>query len=204
MLRLGMPCGLTRPRYCARIEHSLIVIVLGSLRALHLSKFSLFAAVTAVLVSSMACSTKDPGAITGPPPSLNFTISNAYGIAASTAAVRDPSPRIRYTVTVSNGSDSQEQIEYGGCWAVVRLFATPDRSGTPVYESAGAASGCLSAASATIVMLEPGQSTDLVGYIDMAAIMRSGIAAGHYYVSVLVSPNGSATPIAAGEVDIQP
>jgi hypothetical protein len=158
---------------------------------------------TAAFAAVMACSSKESSlTLPPPPPSPSFTISSAYGISASTAAVRDPQPRVRYAVTVTNGSAADEQIAYGGCWASIRLFPTPDRSGTPRYDSGLGGAGCTS--SETRLTLPSGQSIDLVGYVDVAAIVASGLAGGHYYVSILVSPNGSATPIAAGEIDIQP
>ncbi|MDB4877851.1 MAG: hypothetical protein JWM41_4297 [Gemmatimonadetes bacterium] len=157
---------------------------------------------TAAFAAAAACSSKESLVTSPPPPSPSFTISSAYGISASTAAVRDPQPRVRYAVTVTNGSATDEQIAYGGCWASIRLFPTPARSGTPSYDSGLGGSGCTS--SEMRLTLPSGQSIDLVGYIDVAAIVASGLAGGHYFVSILVSPNGSATPIAAGEIDIQP
>jgi hypothetical protein len=155
------------------------------------------------LATVLACSS-DGAAINQPPPppAPAFTISNAYGISASAAAVRDPQARLRFAVTVTNGSATDEQVAYGGCWASIRLFPTPDRSGTPSYDSGLGSAGC--APSETHVTLAPGESTDLVGFIDLSAIVASGLPQGHYYVSILVSPNGSSTPIAAGEIDIQP
>ncbi|MEO6877410.1 MAG: hypothetical protein ABI205_02945 [Gemmatimonadaceae bacterium] len=136
------------------------------------------------------------------PPVQPLTISSAFGIAASSAAVRDPSARIRYVLHVTNGSASDERITYGACWAGVRLFSSAARSGSPAFDSATGTAACV--VPEYVTTISPGGSADLVGHLDVASVLAAGIPPGHYYVSLVVAPNGSPTQIAAGDVDIQP
>jgi hypothetical protein len=151
------------------------------------------------LVSAAACSsTAAPD--TSLPLVQPFTISSAFGIAASSATVRDPNARIRYVLHVTNGSGSDEQVSYGACWAGVRLFTSAARTGSPAFDSITGDSACILPEYVTTIA--PGSSADLVGYLDVASVMAAGITAGHYFVSLVVSPNGSATQIAAGDIDV--
>ncbi len=136
------------------------------------------------------------------PPVQPLTISSAFGIAASSAAVRDPSSRIRYVLHVTNGSASDERVTYGACWAGVRLFRSAARSGPPAFDSAMGTDACVLPEYVTTI--SAGSSTDLVGYVDVASVLAAGITPGHYYVTLVVAPNGAPTQIAAGDVDIQP
>ena len=135
------------------------------------------------------------------PPVVPLRISSAYAIAASSATVRDPSARIRYVLHITNGSSADEQVSHGDCWGTVQLFTSPARAGSPIFDSSTNGGAC--SPTEILTGIAPGESTDLVGYLDIADAMAAGVTPGHYYVTLVVAPNGSTTPIAAGDIDIQ-
>ena len=155
----------------------------------------------ASLVAGAACSSSVEPARTQSS-SSELDISSAYGIAASSATVRDPDTRIRYVLHVTNGSDSNEELSYGACWGSLRFYTSEARAGTPVFDQAGRGTGCTTQLIETTV--PPGGSADLVGYLGMNTLISAGVPQGHYYVSLVVAPNGTTTEIAAGEVDVGP
>jgi hypothetical protein len=158
------------------------------------------ASIVALLACAAACSSAaGPDGRTSS--DVPLTISSAYAIAASSGTVRDPNARIRYVLHITNGSTTDEQVSYGDCWATVQLFASPARTGSPVFDSSTKGTACTT--TENLAGIAPGESTDLVGYLDVAAAMAAGVTPGHYYVTLVVAPNGSTTPIAAGDIDIQ-
>lgn len=170
-----------------------------TLRAMKMSVF-LRASVGAVMACTAACSSASgPGG--GDPPGAQLTISSAYAVAASSGTVRDPNARIRYVLHITNGGTTDEQVSYGDCWATLQLFTSPARTGSPVYDSSTKSGTCTAAQNRAGIA--PGGSADLVGYLDVAAAMSAGVSPGHYYVTLVIAPNGSTTTIAAGDVDIQ-
>jgi len=79
-------------------------------------------------------------------------------------------------------------------WSL-RLYTRSDRAGTPAYDSGPPEVTCSAFSRTTTV---PAGATARIGqelFIDPRL-------AGHYFASVAIAPNGSATVIPAGEIDI--
>jgi len=155
------------------------------------------------LIAGAGCSSAVEPLITAPPMS-GLEISSAYEIAASATLVHDPDARVQYVLHVTNGTDADEQVSYGACWAELRFYTTPARTGTPLYDYGAPKPGTGCTANWNETTVAPGGVADLVGYISMRELTAAGVPQGHYYVSLVVAPNGATTQIAAGEVDVQP
>jgi len=106
-------------------------------------------------------------------------------------------PLVMYGVAISNPSSNPMQVVQTGCWAFLRLYARSDRTGTPAYDSGPPDVDCLLYSHRITV---PAGTTTRIS----EALFIDPRLAGHYFASVAIAPNGSATVIPAGEVDIIP
>lgn len=157
--------------------------------------------ITVCAVASFACSssTSVPDDSANPTP---LVIGGAHTVSATSTQVRDPNSRLRYVVTITNRSSSTEEVKYSGCWAYIRLYKTAGRDGLPSYDSANPRPACpLPANHATVA---PGDLAQIVGYYELASVLATGVVPAHYYVSLVVAPDGVTTSLAAGEIDLQP
>jgi len=157
------------------------------------------------LIACWACSSVTELPATQPPgPFSSVQISSDYSIAASVVTVSGPDAAIRYVLHITNGSDADEQVGYGACWAGLRFYQSPARTGAPVYDYGDAKAGYACTANWNETTVPARGSTDLVGGVSMSTLAAAKVAPGHYYVSLVVTVNGSTTQIAAGEVDVLP
>jgi len=131
-----------------------------------------------------------------------LSISGPFTLTATSRAVRDPVPRLRITITISNTSNSTEQVEYGGCWSFLRLYKTADLSADPAFDQQLKINACQ--VFLTDLSLAAGGSAVLSLSYDVPTLIASGVSAGQYFLGIAVAPNAVMRVLAAGEADIQP
>jgi hypothetical protein len=107
-----------------------------------------------------------------------------------------------FVTTIVNRSDSTEKVERGGCWAFLRLYTNAARTGAPTYDSAQPGLGCT--LELVDLRIAPHDSGQFNGSIPGATIVAEGTPPGHYYAAIAVAPNGVATELPAGEIDLKP
>lgn len=146
----------------------------------------------------VACGSSGPTSTADDTTRLTTTIINGpFTLVDAAVSEQDGSPpSLVYNVRISNASSSSFQIQYGGCWAFLRLYARADRSGTPLYDSGPPGIACTLDSHTTAV--PPGTTVPISSQI----VLDPGLSPGHYFASVAISPNGAATILPAGEVDI--
>ncbi len=135
-------------------------------------------------------------------PLTPLTISGPFTLSAASIVSTDAGHRLVFTVRLTNASTASEQVEYGGCWAFVRLFESAALAGNPVFDSGVVTTGCLT--SLTKLTIAGNDSAALVGSYDVPSILAAGVAPGKYFVAVALAPNGTPQQLAAGQVEIEP
>jgi len=173
---------------------------MGMLRRtkLHLRRYG--AVLLGVFVSTSSCSNgTEPRAVDAPIPTI---IAAPYLLSASAAITTEASPRLQFSLLVTNKSQGAIDINYGGCWAFFQLFASADLTRTPIFDSGALGSSCTLESSR--VTIGANQAGSLVGRYPVATILDLGVAPGHYFVALRVAPNDSVRQIFAGQIDLQP
>jgi hypothetical protein len=170
---------------------------MGISNRLHLNRYC---AVMLGFISASSCSNgTEPRAGDAPTPTI---IAAPYVLGASASITTDASPRLQFSLLVTNKSQGAFDINYGGCWAFVQLFASADLTKTPIFDSGALGAACTLESSR--VTIGPNQTGSLVGQYPVATILDLGVARGHYFVALRVAPNDSARQIFAGQIDLQP
>jgi hypothetical protein len=105
-------------------------------------------------------------------------------------------PNLVYGVSISNSGSSPIQIQYGGCWAFVRLYARADRAGTPISDNGPPDVAC------TLDLHTAAIPAGATVQISSQTLLDPVVPVGHYYASVAFAPNGAATVLPAGEIDV--
>ena len=120
---------------------------------------------------------------------------------AVNGGVNDWGPAVfQVTVTLTNTgtADTTLALLSGNCGVLVRVYRTPDRSGTPVYDAAAGAECYVPALRPT---LKPGKSVELASSADGPSIE---LETGRYFLDAVVTPVGHPrVEIEAGEIDVR-
>jgi hypothetical protein len=96
-------------------------------------------------------------------------------VGRSTVAQSDPIT-VSTVVTVTNTGSSTTQIEVSECGRALEAFATPERTGTPVWKSVASACDAM----ARVRKLGPGDYYDY----HFSGMLPSTLAPGNYFLAV--------------------
>jgi len=132
----------------------------------------------------------------------SIAISGPFNLVAWNYA-DSSTPGFWYVASFTNQSRSEETVAFAGCWSFLRLYRTPDRTGTPVFDTERTTHECDSS-SAVKLTPKAGAAASVSSQIDFATLKREGVPPGHYYLSVRIAPNGAQSVVPAGEVTVTP
>jgi len=99
-------------------------------------------------------------------------------------------------VTVRNAGSKTRHVSGNGCPLYIAAYTTPDREGSPVWESDGTMSDCPATLVLRLITLAPGDSHDY----RVRATLPSSLPKATYYLAML-GANGP-IPVAVGQVNI--
>jgi hypothetical protein len=120
---------------------------------------------------------------------------------AKNSGVNDWGPAVfQVTVTLTNTGvkDTTVQVLTSNCGVLVRVYRTPERTGTPIYDAAAGAECYVPALRKT---LAPGKSVELASSADGPAI---DLETGRYFLNALITPIGHPrVEVQAGEIDVR-
>jgi hypothetical protein len=117
--------------------------------------------------------------------------------------VRELPPSFAFadTIALTNATGAADSVLTGGCVVQMVAYATPDRSGSPVYDQPTRQT-CDTRG--LIVRLAPEARRAFGGQITIAELKSAGVAPGHYWLTATMPANNTQVTLAAGDGDFAP
>lgn len=156
---------------------------------------------TLAIVAAISAACGD--GVTAPnfPAALEIAVVNGIAYEASASFAEDaPDERIVVTVTATNETTGDIDIEFGGCPVRLLVYRNADRSGEPAWDDAEQNGFC--PAILWRATLSPGASQEFQATYIIREILGGSLPDGRYYFTAVLRLDVETVALKAGDLEL--
>lgn len=135
-----------------------------------------------------------------PDPASEVRVFESVEYRAETQVMESFPVQLRTRATVTNRAGRTAEVVFpDGCVVLLRAYRSPERSGPPAWDQAGAV-GCTMAL--VEVALAPGEAREFSTGASARDILGDSLPDARYYFTAVLRPGGTEVEVAAGDAEL--